>query len=283
MSSSIPSAYRGTCEHLLDNLNELFLGDEGRIPIGPETLNEKLHGLRDEFVLIYGPAGVGKTDLAINIGYAASKRVRVIMLTLELSPKGIMRRMLPLQSACFDFENRLEVESFGQISNLAKRQQEHANRVIELARDACTSITLVGDSIGDNSSSRRTAEELERAVDAYKEAGTDVLAIVDYTQLVDTDKPSLNTTDQIDKITRVLARIAHSKQVPVIAISAVDKTGKLRGSSMLNHDPDIILHLTTRESFKDHRNIEIDIEKWREGRSRASIDLTYYPSSHFFE
>ena len=282
MAAPIPSAYSRTSEHLLDDLPSIFVGDKGRIPIHPLPLQQVLHGLRDEFVLVHGPGGVGKSDLGINIALGASAEVRVIIMSLELSSKAIMRRMLPLVSALSDFDSRIDAQEFVEMDELPLVRQSYKAQIVSQSKRVCSSITIVDDSFTPGEKTGRTVEELRNAIHQFRSKGEDLLVVVDYVQLLSLEGSAFTATDQIDRISRILASIAHTEQVPVIAISAVGKDGSIRGSSMLQHDADIVLKMTELEDCGDERTVRLLFEKWREGVSGTAVDLSYVPASHLF-
>lgn len=282
MAAPIPSAYSATVEHLLDDIPSLFVGSRDRIPIYPPQLQQALHGLRNELVVIYGPAGVGKSDLALNIALGAASEVRVIIVSLELSRNAVLRRLLPLESAVTDFRSRVRTEEFADMEGLAPERRRYVERMVEHSKRVCSSISIVDDAFTPGEEGGRTAEELRRAIHSFRMKGEDILVIVDYMQLLELEEPSANSTEQIDKISHMLASIAHTEEVPIIALSAIGKDGSIRGSSMPHHDADIILKMSVLEEGPDEQAIRLRLDKWRDGPAYSAIDLAYVPAFHLF-
>lgn len=278
----LPAAYTSTVEPLLDDLPSIFVGDEGRIPIYPLPLQRVVRGLRDELVLVHGPGGVGKSDLALNVAVGASARSHVLFVSLELSRKAIMRRLLPLLSALPDYDERVDAAEFAAAGELPPERQRRVEQVVAQARRPCGSISVIDDSYTPGDDSGRTVEELRRAVRALRAGGEDVLVVVDYVQLMSLEASSFTATDHIDKVSRGLASLAHTEQVPVVAISAVGKDGSVRGSSMLQHDADIVIRMVEDEDDGEFRLVRLRFEKWREGVAGTCVRLTYAPASHLF-
>lgn len=62
-------------------------------PTGIRALDQALRGgMRSELLLAGGKAGVGKTDLAVNIALSFAQTRQVIFVTIELSPNQILFR-----------------------------------------------------------------------------------------------------------------------------------------------------------------------------------------------
>ncbi|MBQ9621704.1 MAG: hypothetical protein IJR41_07180 [Atopobiaceae bacterium] len=282
MAAPLPSAYMQSVEHLLDDLPSIFVGDKGRIPIHPLPLQQALHGLRDELVLVHGPGGIGKSDLGLNIALGALAEASVIYMSLELSSKAIMRRLLPLESALNDYDSRIDAEEFTEIELLPPVRREYVQQIVSQTRRTCCSLSIVDDAFTPGEFTGRTVEELRRAVHQRRARGEDVLVVVDYVQLLSLEEPCFTSTDHIDKVSRCLASIAHTDQVPVIAISAVGKDGSIRGSSMLQHDADIVLKMIEDEDDGEFRTVRLLFEKWREGVAGSCVTLTYAPAHHLF-
>lgn len=280
--SHIPSAYFETVEDDLDSISEVFTDESSRIPIGPEKVNDLFHGLRDEMVLVYGKTGVGKTDFGINLALGASERARIVYVSIELPKKAILRRLVPLESTIIDFNMRVNADEISHLSDLPHVEQQHIFFVISKAKETCRSFTIVDGTYRLGDSAHFTIEEVRRAVRKLRETFDDIIVVIDYLQLLRTEEPCSNATERLDRISRIIADLAHSESVPIIVLSAVGKDGKIRGSEMPWHDSDIVLKLVEEEDRSECRTVHVDVEKNRDGSKGTSVKLSYLPAYHVF-
>ena len=279
----VPGIYLQTCESYLDRPRDIFADAEGRIPIKPEALNDLTQGLLDEFVLVYGRGGVGKTDLLINILLSILFCRCVIFFSLELSVRSILKRLLPCISARIEFESSLVAGDFLSPEKMSQEKMANLTRTLNLARRVLSRLTVIEDS-AETSPDLVTVEALREVAHSLREQnGFAPAIIVDYTQLVGTRGTAFSTTDAVDRVSRSLASIAHQEETPVIAVSSVGKDGSVRSSSQLQHDPDVILRLSDGDATAPEgaRHLVVDVEKNREGVCGERLDLEYWPQHHF--
>lgn len=279
----IPEIYLQTCESYLDCPSDIFADVEGRIPIKPKALNDLTQGLLDEFVLINGSGGAGKTDMAINMLPHILCSRRVIFFSLELSKKSLLKRLLPCISAEIEFESSLVADDFLSPEKLNKEKMANLACTLTMARRVLSRLTVIED-YAETSPELVTVETLREVVHSLLEQnGLAPAVVVDYTQLVSTRGASFSTTDTVDRVSRALASIAHVEGTPVIAISSVGKDGSIRSSSQLQHDPDVILHLSNSDATdaEGARRLAVDVQKNRNGPCGERLDLEYWPQHHF--
>lgn len=273
--------YRSTCESYLRDYRDIFAGSVERLSIQPQVLNDALRGLPEELVLVYGKGGCGKTDLLVNIMLSALSSRRVVMLSLEIGVKPVLRRALSCLSAMLDYSNALTADDYAS-TDLPQGQAECRDRALAAAKTLFAGLTVIAD--GEDVADAVTAEGLRTSVHAIREVdGVAPVVIVDYVQLMGVRGQAYSTTDQVDRVSRALASIAHVEETPVIAVSSVGKDGSIRSSSQLQHDAGVILRLTSDGACDGDgcRGMTIEVEKHRDGESRRELDLGYWPAVHY--
>ena len=92
---AVPPAFRSGIRPLLDRLDAVFTGADGRVTFEPAPLSAELNGLGEELVLLTGVAGGGKTDLILNMGLSMARHRRVVIASYEIARAACVRRILP--------------------------------------------------------------------------------------------------------------------------------------------------------------------------------------------
>ena len=129
-----------------------------------------------------------------------------------------------------------------------------------------------------------------------RSSGIDVI-VVDYLQLMSIPKYSENRVNEIGEVTRSLKALAKELDIPVIALSQLNRgvearqdkrpfLSDLRESGSIEQDADLIIFLYRDEVYNentDKRNIaEIRVEKHRNGPIGV-VQLTWVPHCTRFE
>ena len=122
------------------------------------------------------------------------------------------------------------------------------------------------------------------------------LIIIDYLQLMVPRQNSDNMVQQMTEISRSLKGLAKDLQVPVIALSQLNRAVELRNppipklhdlrdSGSIEQDADVVMFIYREDKYKpdtDRKNIaEIHVEKHRNGPT-GKIDLYFNPEKVSF-
>src|ERR1051325_4028197 len=255
------------------------------VPTGYEDLDKLTAGLQPaDLVIIAGRPGMGKTAFALNMATnAAYTGVGAAIFSLEMAKEQLVLRMLCSEARVNSSKVRsgyLGERDFPQLAKAAGRLHEAPIYI-----DDTPAISVL--------ELRAKARRLLR--DRSKKVG---LIVVDYLQLMRGMGPANNREQEISEISRSLKALAKELNVPVIALSQLnrkveDRTGRrpqmsdLRESGAIEQDADVIMFIY-REELYDKNNEEVKgkaeviVEKQRNGPT-GTITLTFIGEYTRFE
>jgi len=242
-------------------------GDITGVPTGFRDLDKKLAGLHPaNLVVIAARPGMGKSSLAINIAqHVAEQGDPVALFTLEMSREEVVQRILSSMASVDSHRLRT-----GQLTpEMWQRVARESSRLYEMPFFVDDSADLTVTSI------RAKCRRLKRK---HKNIG---LVVVDYMQLMQGPTRSENRQQEIAEISRSLKNLARELEVPVIAVSQLNRQleqrenkrprlGDLRESGAIEQDADVVLFIYRDEAY-DTNNAEtrglaeVNIAKHRAG------------------
>lgn len=247
------------------------------ISTGYQDLDKKTAGLQNsDLIIIAARPSMGKTTFAMNLcEYAAmTEKKPVLIFSLEMPVTQIMMRMLASLSRVDQTRIRtgkLDDEDWARISSTIGILIEKRNMYID-------------------DSARLTPTEMRaRARRVYREHNGLSLIMIDYLQLMRVPSISENRTLEIAEISRSLKSLAKELQVPVIALSQLNRSLEQRGdkkpvnsdlreSGSIEQDADLILFIYRDEVYNENSDLkgiaEIIIGKQRNGPI-GTIRLTF--------
>ena len=239
------------------------------VPTGLRDLDDKLGGLhQSDLVIIAGRPSMGKTSLATNIAFNASKNIQesgskssVAFFSLEMSSEQLSTRIISEQARIGSNDirrGRISDEQFDQFLETSKNISE-----LPLFIDETPAISIAA-----MSNRSRRIKRLH---------GLDLI-VVDYIQLM---KGSLNNKDgrvqEISQITQGLKAIAKELGVPVLALSQLSRQveqrddhkpqlADLRESGSIEQDADVVMFVY-REGYylqrKEPREATVEHAEWQ--------------------
>jgi replicative DNA helicase len=238
------------------------------VPTGFLSLDNKLAGLqKSDLIILAARPSMGKTSLALDIARQAAitHSIPVCVFSLEMSSQQLVDRMLAAESRVDAWKLRT-----GRLS---------AENDFDRIRDSLDRLSkapiYIDDQPGNNIIKMRS---VARRLKSEKNLG---LIIVDYLQLmVPTDSRATDSVvQQVTELSRSLKNLARELNVPVLALSqlnrAVEQRGgkprlsDLRDSGSIEQDADVVMFIHREDKYNensDKPNIaEILIEKHRNG------------------
>jgi replicative DNA helicase len=278
-------AVRDILPETIDRLDTLHQspGDIRGVPTGFTLLDKKTAGLQPgDLIVIAGRPSMGKSTLAVNIAeYAAiEKGVPAAVFTMEMSSEQMTLRM---------------ISSLGRVSASHLRTGQFNDEDWSRIQGAMAQLQTAPIYL-DESPALTPTELRARARRLKRERGLG-LVIVDYLQLMQVPGTKENRATEISEISRGLKALAKELQVPVIAISQLNRAveqrtdkrpvmSDLRESGAIEQDADLILLIYREEVYDQNttrRGIaDIIIAKQRNGPI-GTVKLTFLGKHTRFE
>ena len=238
------------------------------VSTGFSDLDQKTSGLQpSDLIIVAARPSMGKTTFAMNLCENAMlmQDKPVLVFSLEMPAEQIMMRMLASLSRVNQTNIRtaqLDDNEWSRMSATIKHLKEKDNLFI------------------DDSSGLTPMELRTRARKIVKEKGGISLIMVDYLQLMRVPSLSDNRTLEIAEISRSLKALAKELEVPVVALSQLNRgleqradkrpiNSDLRESGSIEQDADLIMFIYRDEVYHENSELkgiaEIIIGKQRNG------------------
>jgi len=236
------------------------------IPTGFAELDAKLAGLqKSDLIILAARPSMGKTSLALDIARqtALQHETTTCIFSLEMSSQQLVDRILAAESRVDSWELRT-----GRI-----RSDDEFSRISEALGRLSKAPIFIDDEPGNTLLKMRSTA---RRIKSEHGLG---LVVVDYLQLMAPQKNSDSLVQQVTEISRSLKGLARELDVPVLALSqlnrAVEQRGgkprlsDLRDSGSIEQDADVVMFIHREDKYREGSekpNIaEILIEKHRNG------------------
>ena len=239
------------------------------VTTGFVELDKKTAGLQpSDLIIVAARPSMGKTTFAMNLceNAAMASDKPVLVFSLEMPAEQIMMRMIASLARVDHTKIRtgqnLEEAEWSKIASVFGMFKQKNNLYI------------------DDSSGLTPTELRSRARRVYRENGGLSMIMVDYLQLMRAPAFSDNRTLEIAEISRSLKALAKELEVPVIALSQLNRTleqradkrpvnSDLRESGSIEQDADLIMFIYRDEVYNDNSEdkgvAEIIIGKQRNG------------------
>jgi replicative DNA helicase len=252
----------------LDRVDELFHRDNPitGIATGFDDLDDRTAGLQSaDLIIIAGRPSMGKTALAINIAeHAAIKdKKSVAVFSMEMPGDSLAMRMMSSLGRIDQHKVRT--------GKLHDDDWPRLTSAVEILKDAKLFI--------DDTPALTPAELRARCRRIAREQSLD-LVVVDYLQLMSVPGTTENRATEISEISRSLKAMAKELNVPVVALSQLNRSveqrpnkrpvmSDLRESGAIEQDADVIIFIYRDEVYDedsvDKGKAEIIIAKQRNG------------------
>ena len=254
------------------------------VPTGLIDLDKLLGGLQQsDLLIIAGRPGMGKTGFMLSVAKNAAQKHKkhVAMFSLEMSNEQLVQRLIA-QETGIDTQ-RLRT---GKLNPDEWPLFTHAIDVLSdthLFLDDTPAITP----LQLRTKCRRL--HLEYHLD---------LVIVDYLQLMSSDKPTDNRVQEVSFISRNLKVLARELEVPVLAAAQLSRAveqrqdkrpvlSDLRESGSLEQDADIVMFIHRPDALeKDNPRsnlAELIVAKHRNGPTHSGIEMVFLNNVARFE
>ncbi|MDA9955120.1 replicative DNA helicase [Gammaproteobacteria bacterium] len=273
----------------IDKLNQI--ANSGSSLLGSSTgfkdLDAKLQGLQNgDLIIVAARPSMGKTALSMNIveNFLLNKEVEggVLAFSLEMPAESLTTRLLASNAKI----DQQKVRSASMNQNDLKRFMESSSKLKDLPLYI------------DDSSMLSPMELRARARRIHRQEPNGLsLIVVDYLQLMELPSSTESRVNQISEISRSLKMLAKDLNIPVIALSQLNRAveqrpnrrpvmSDLRDSGAIEQDADVILFIYRDEVYNEDseegNKAEIIIGKQRNGPI-GKVNLTFLKEFTRFE
>jgi replicative DNA helicase len=272
-------------------MDRIALRSEAKHPVtgvatGFFELDDTTGGFQpSQLIILAGRPSMGKTAFALNICeyVAVNMRQGVLFVSLEMGRLELAERLLCARS-------KVDGQKLRTGQNLGAREMT----LLGKAYDELSSARIIIDDTPTRNMIQITANA--RRLKLRQNIG---LVVVDYIQLIDSESGDTRESrqEQIAKISRRLKTLARELQVPVIALSQLNRgvenredkkprMADLRESGAIEQDADIVLLMHRPEYYEpnDQPGIaELIIAKNRNGPVSAGIKFAFLKNFTRFE
>ncbi len=281
-------AVHSLLKQTVDRIEELFKSgsDLTGLSTGFTDLDKITTGLQDsDLIIVAGRPSMGKTSLAMNIAenVAVGSDKAVAIFSMEMSGEQLVRRMLT---------------SLGRIN--AQRVRTGSLQEDDWSRLTSAINILSEKKIYIDDTPNLSPSELRarcRRLASQNEDGLGLI-IIDYLQLMSLGGNTENRATELSAITRSLKTLAKEINVPVIALSQLNRSleqrtdkrpimSDLRESGSIEQDADVIMFIYRDEVYNKEDSeskgiAEIIISKQRNGPT-GTVRLTFLGEFTRFE
>ena len=256
---------------VVERIDELFQRDNPDevtgIPTGFHDLDQKTSGLQPgDLIIVAGRPSMGKTAFSINIGenVALQTGLPVAIFSMEMGGAQLAMRMIGSVGKLDQQKirtGRLQDEDWLRLTNAVGKLNDAPIHI-------------------DESGGLTALEVRARARRLHRQCGKLGLIIIDYLQLMSGSGGGENRATEISEISRSLKSLAKELEVPLIALSQLNRSleqrpnkrpvmSDLRESGAIEQDADVILFIYRDEVYNpetpEKGTAEIIIGKQRNG------------------
>jgi len=253
--------------------------DQAGLPTGLTDLDTKIGGLqRSDLIIIAARPSMGKTALATNIAYNIAEKYEVIehgdgeatqlggkiaFFSLEMSAKQLMARILSAKTRI----SANELVSRRMSSDEYNRYRDAARQIVSLP-------IFIDDSGG-----LSIADVVLRAKQLHRKEDGIHAIVVDYIQLMRGTDTSQSRNYEVAQITSGLKSLAKDLDIPVIAISQLNRSADnrddhrpqlsdLRDSGAIEQDADLVMFVERKSYYISRKEPDAAdkqaYEKWKD-------------------
>ncbi len=244
------------------------------IPTGFSDIDRVLVGMGPgDLILVGARPGMGKTSFCMNVATRVAQRTKkaVCVFSLEMSCEQLVSRMLSSEALIDSYalrSGRLENEDWEKLARASAMLSE-----TEILIDDTSGITCTG---------------MKAKLRRVKNLG---LIVIDYLQLMQSDKRNDNRVQEVAEISRNLKLMAKELKVPLITCAQLSRgpesrTDKrpmlsdLRDSGAIEQDADVVMFLYRDEYYNTDKDgnqnqAEVIVAKNRHG-STANIPIGWF-------
>lgn len=253
-------------------------GEIRGVPTGFKSLDKKLAGLQDSNLLILAARpGVGKTTFALNMAMhmGLQEKIPIGFFSLEMSKEELVDRLLVGQA---------DIDAWR--LKTGKLSDDDYSRLTQAMGELSEAPIFIDDTPGASVLEMRTKARKMKIERDLK------LVIVDYLQLAVPGKRFDSRVQEVGYISQNLKHLARELQIPVLALSQLNRAiehrggskkpqlADLRESGSIEQDADVVMFLYAEDDGADElidstkRMIKLSVAKHRNGPT-GEIDMMF--------
>jgi len=290
LNKLLEQSSNGGFKHISDKAMETFMNVENArqsdskiigVACGITNIDNKIHGFKkQDLIIIAGRPSMGKTALVVSMAYETAKLgIPVAINSLEMSKEALMKRIVSLDSEVDlekvingtydDREGDLILQSYKRIQDLP------------IFIDETAAISII--------------EYKARLSYLVRKIGIQH-AYVDYLQLMTSGERGIMREQEISTISRGLKNTAKELDIPITALSQLNRSVESRGgdkkpmlsdlreSGAIEQDADMVMFVyrpeyygisETSEGQSTRNYAELNIAKYRNGKTCNITDLVF--------
>ena len=277
------AVFQETIDEIMDNQNGKY---KKGLNTGFKQLDWTIKGLtKGELILLAARPSVGKTAFALNIiaNIARANDDKVIaMFSLEMAAPLLMKRMI-------SYATRIPLSPLGKAGGV-KPSEMAAVMGYKAVLTGKNSKNKAFDKIYFDDNAVVTPLDIQSKCQRLKrEVGLDLI-VIDYLQLMNSDKNAKSKNEEVSEITRKLKILARKLEVPILLLSQVSRASDARGikdhshrlsdlrdSGAIEQDADVVMFLYKPSQYEEtepENKVILQIKKNRNGQQR-DINLVW--------
>jgi replicative DNA helicase len=235
------------------------------VPSGFADLDQLTNGFQNsELIILAARPSMGKTSLAMNVVEHASveHKCSCLFVSLEMSKLELAERLL-----CSRAQVNLQFLRKGRLN------KEDLARLIQAGDELGTAPIYIDDTPG------QTMLRIAGTARRLKMQHGLKMVVIDYLQLIESEDRNTSRHEQISQISRRLKTLARDLEVPVIALSQLNRSAEqreghrprmsdLRESGSIEQDADVVMLLHRDDAYERNTNpneADLIIAKQRNG------------------
>lgn len=238
---------------------------------GLDKLDQHLGGFhKSDLIILAGRPSMGKTALVTTFAFNAARQhltnlgAKVCFFSLEMSGEQLGLRILGQESKVSSDRIRKGIISQKEFQNLEAIAKELYG--IPLFIDDTPALTMAG--------LRTRARRLMKKENIG-------LIVIDYLQLLRSDRSSENRVQELSEITRGLKALAKELNIPIIALSQLSRAveqredkkpllSDLRESGSIEQDADIVMFIYREAYYESRKKPQSGSDKMQEWQMKMS-------------
>lgn len=242
-----------TAEDILNTLEK----EETQIKLGLKNLDDNFRVEKNDFVIVGGGTGTGKTTFALNLLSNLSKKYKCVYFNMEMSKKLLYKRLSAI-------ETQINIDKFNNLKGMSQNEMQiFLNKISEIDE---RKITLINNS--------QNIDNIEKIISNINDK-KNIVVILDHLGLINCD--GKNLYERMTNVAKKIRGICLDYDCTIIGLCQLNRDAQkkqerptrndLRDSGELEQSARkiILLHNKDADNQKDIKDINLLIAKNDDG------------------